>query len=214
MHDSSGCSRVKRLLLTIVILIVVFAVLSAAARAYGRSLPLPEEVRKFGLWEAERCNRDTPCVLGVVPGKTNWADAQKIVAGINRVQVSVDRIWIPFNPETYIGFFLYGDIVGTSQTSISPAGKDSLSLGWLLALYGAPCTISHVRGGPIGLYGRHMYAFVITDNDRLDLFDKIMIVTFPGPGPIRVQNGCDTTDEFTSIELWRGFSTLKRYEHR
>jgi len=128
----------RRLIIGFGIVWMLMWIGSSGAVAIGQQIKLWDDVRLDRLITCEV----QPCLLGLTPGITPWEDAVQTLRAIpgSEVEEQLIRIW---NDETGAARTYRGadeQHIGRIFISMRPA---PLSAGWIIALYGEPCSVSY-----------------------------------------------------------------------
>lgn len=150
-------------------LMVFWLGLSAVSISIGQSQPLPADIRAADL---DMCD-DQPCVLGVIPGRTLWRDAQELLSIQTGSDIQEKSIMVPVEPGAEA--FMYRSINGTAVGPVYVNYEEPMVLGWVLAKFGKPCGISlYVRADMATL----RYPFVLV-NLQLKADDSHIRIDMP-----------------------------------
>lgn len=128
--------------LSMVILLLTVLLMSAigAMMALGHATPLPEEVAALHLDDG--CER--PCWLGITPGKTTFAEAQKIISDVYHQEKPIEFTWEGGSTTITIasGFSfkigLYGWYSIVEGITLTPLATNKVTLAYVTSLLGPP----------------------------------------------------------------------------
>lgn len=197
------------------LLIPICAALIVLAQIGGGMLPMPEF---FARYAPDRCGAAW-CLLGVIPGRTTWSEAQYILAAQRGGQVSERQIIIVLGRGGEIGFYpaLDGGSVGRILVHYPP--DRGLPVGWIIQRYGAPCGVSFYwrsRANILTLrYPRGMVNLRLqtTAFNPMSLVETIQLDD-PAFAPSYQTDRCvDNISDGVNNTVWRGFVNVSRYEN-
>jgi len=198
-------------------LVLGFAALCVMAAFAGRASAAPGIVGALQLEPIAACD-GAPCLLGVSPGRTAWADAQISLAG-PEVEADEKSIAVPLPARNGVTFYRSIDKVSVGRVSLNLQRPEyTLTAGWIIERYGLPCGVSiYWRVGMLTLRYPKLMANISVKN-RLSLESPVRSVFYHDPAfdGGRELDPCrdNVTDTGMMHRLWRGFASLPAYWRR
>ncbi|PJF28035.1 MAG: hypothetical protein CUN53_01800 [Phototrophicales bacterium] len=195
-------------------LIPIWAALIVLACLGGGVMPMPEF---FAHYAPGRCGAAW-CLLGVIPGRTTWSEAQYILAAQRDGQISERQIIIILGRGGEIGFYpgLDGGLVGRILVHYPP--ERGLPVGWIIQRYGAPCGVSfywRARANILTLrYPRAMVNLKL-QSTAFNPMSPVETIQLDDPAfsPSYQTDRCvDNISDGVNNTAWQGFVRLSRYE--
>lgn len=197
-----------RITLIILTLSTTCFILLWGAVAYGREFARPEDVRADSITACD----ELPCVLGLIPGRTLWHEAQTHLARWDAA-VSLKTIQVTVNPRAEASF--YQSVNGVALGRIALRFDQPLSVGWLVSHYGQPCgiTIYHTTRTATLRYA-FLLANIRLDHDQVGAHTPILSIHFTDPAFKSTQQPNLCVDNITNGAQnyhWKGFAPLWFY---
>lgn len=196
---------------------VVIAALCVVAAFAGRASAASGIVGALQLEPMAAC-AGAPCLLGVSPGRTAWADAQVALAG-PEVEADEKSIAVPLPARNGVTFYRSIDKISVGRVSLNVQRPEyTLTAGWIIERYGLPCGVSiYWRVGMLTLRYPKLMANVSIKN-RLSLESPVRSVFYHDPAfdGGRELDPCrdNVTDTGMMHRFWRGFASLSAYWRR
>jgi hypothetical protein len=184
------------------------------AQVSGAALGRADDTRALHF---EDCNAQ-PCLLGIIPGATEWADASAALARYAPEEATDKRIIVRMpgaQIETYVSVNRH--TVGRMYFNFR---RDApLSAAWVIQRYGAPCGVSiYVNGEMMTLRYPLLLANVRVMGGRFDLDAPVMAIHLSDPDFDFESQPDPCVDNITSRQMlntrWQGFAPLSIYWRR
>ncbi len=183
--------------------------LCCAAMGYGRGVLLPADMRVAGFAACE----GKPCLLGIIPGETEWIQAHTVFKG-SAASASDKQIIVPLYPDGEAEFYVS---VNTHTVGRIYVRFDRpVSVAWIIQRFGRPCGVSiYAAAGMLTVRYPNLLANVEFTEDRFDPDLPVTRVEFSDPAfRLKVQPDL-CVDSVTSRQAvnspWRGFAPLRQY---
>lgn len=192
-------------------LIGLGVVMIVTAVNIGLAQSVPDDIRASDLnWCGEQ-----PCVMGIIPGRTLWNDAQIQLASYSDSDIQEKSIIIPLQPAAEAS--MYRSVNGTAVGPVYVNYQQPMSLGWLLARFGEPCGISlYVRADMVTL----RYPFMLAnlrlerDNPRISINMPIKTLHFRDSSfrsEVQPDLCYDNITDGARNRQWKGFAPVWHY---
>lgn len=177
----------------------------------GQAQTMPDDSRANDLAFCD----EQPCVMGIIPGRTLWKDAQSRLASFADSDIQEKSIIIPLYPSAEIS--MYRSVNGAAVGPIYVTFQQPMSLGWIIARFGEPCGISlYVRADMVTL----RYPFMLT-NLHLDPNQQHISIDMPVKtlhfrdasyqSDVQPDLCYDNITDGARNRQWRGFAPVWHY---
>jgi hypothetical protein len=154
-----------------------------------------------------------PCLQGIIPGKTAWLDAQRILSEQALARVADKSIRLLSTNHAQADLFISVDLTNVGRIAITPSG--TITLGWLIAQYGVPCGITIYRySRMITIRYPSLLANIEPDVQELAWGFPLKQVQILDPAfrPVFQRDMCvDNLTDGARNYLWGGFTTAHYY---
>lgn len=186
----------------------------ALAWAVGRVMGRADDPRALHF---DAC-AGSPCLLGIVPGATEWGDAAARLAQYTPRESGDKRIIVPLpgaEIETYIS--VNSHTVGRIYFSFR---RDTpISAAWIIQRYGVPCGVSiYTNGDLLTLRYPLLLANVRVGSGMMAMDAPVTAIRFADPHFEFESQPDPCTDNITSRQMlntrWQGFAPIALYWRR
>jgi hypothetical protein len=158
---------------------------------------------------------EQPCVLGIIPGRTLWKDAQSSLASYPDSDIQAKSIIIPLYPPAEAS--MYRSVNGAAVGPIYVTFQQPMSLGWIIARFGEPCGISlYVRADMVTLRYPFMLANLHLDPDQQHISIDMPVKTLhfrdaSYQSDVQPDLCYDNITDGARNRQWRGFAPVWHY---
>jgi hypothetical protein len=179
----------------------------------GRLMPMPEYAARYA---PDLC-AGVPCMLGVVPGRTGWTEAQRLLDAQPGLQIAGRQILIRLAGGGEIGLYPSLDSEAVGRIYVRYPTERPIAAGWVIQRYGQPCGVSFYRRlradvltlrYPLMVVNLRLIGERFTPDSPIDTIqfgDPAFVPSYqPDPCIDNISNGVNNT-------LWRGFFHAERY---
>jgi hypothetical protein len=187
---------------------VVAVLLCGAATVYGRTRTDPD------MPHFQNCE-GLPCMFGVQPGYTTWLDARADLAALNPREMSRARIILRADNGDWIEMYPSMDHVSVGSISYFPPRNRIVPVAWVIARYGAPCSVTVYRYSDIvTLRYPFLLANVLVPEDEFHHHTPINTLYFTDPAyksNIQRDVCVDNITDGAANRRWLGFTSISSY---